>query len=266
LYDIAVKLFWTTFIAVLFLTPGCSSPNRSNGSFGGTFIGAVVASDGIVVASDSRSTFIDPDGRRIGYVDEMQKIYVDGGAAVAVSGLTSVEDELFSAFMQRHEFLMMRPVNEILFDLALRLPVRNANGVLLISAGFEQGQPMICAKGPLTPQSCRNSGYVVNKDSPALRRWKESLSGRSYKAAEAAAILERAIREAADLDAAIGGPIASLLLPNAGSPRWLTRPPDFHSWTRVCELVESHRSGRTTIFFTNSKDELESYLSRVCPR
>jgi hypothetical protein len=267
LYDITVKLLKVILIAVLLIASGCKSAETGpKGSFGGTFIGAVVASDGIVVASDSRSTFIDPDGRRIGYVDQMQKIYVDGGAAVAVSGLTSVEDELFSAFMERHDFLMARPVNEILFDLALRLPVRNANGVLLISAGFEHGQPTICAKGPLTPQSCRNSGYVVNKDSPALRRWKESLGGRPYKAAEAAAVLEKAIREAADLDAAIGGPIAELLVPSAGSPRWLSKPPNDNSWTRVCDVVDSHRKARTTIFFTNSKDELESYLSRVCPR
>lgn len=261
-----MKLLWTILLSGLITAAGCVPNGRSGGSFGGTFIGAVVAADGIVVASDSRSTFIDPDGKRIGYIDEMQKVYVDGGAAVAVSGLTSVEDELFSAFMQRHDFLMARPVNEILFDLALRLPVRNANGVLLISAGFDNGHPMICAKGPLTPQSCRSTGYVVNKDSPALRRWKESLDGRPYKAAEAASILERAIREAADVDAAIGGPIAALLLPKAGPPRWLTKPPNDHSWTRVCDVVDSHRSGTTTIFFTNSKDELESYLTRVCPR
>ena len=91
-------------------------------------------------------------------------------------------------------------------------------------------------------------------------------SAASAKAAEAAAILEKAIREAADLDEAIGGPIAELLVPSAGSPRWLSKPPSDNTWTRVCDVVESHRKARTTIFFTNSKDELESYLSRVCPR
>src|SRR4026207_1198877 len=75
---------------------------RDSGRFGGTFIGVIVAEDGIVVGSDSRSTFIDAGGQPVGYVDHMTKIYVSDGAAVAVAGLTSVEDELFSSFMRRN--------------------------------------------------------------------------------------------------------------------------------------------------------------------
>ena len=57
--------------------------------YGGTFIGAVICSDGIVVASDSRTTFMDGKGRPFAYVDGMPKIYADRGAAVAFSGMTS---------------------------------------------------------------------------------------------------------------------------------------------------------------------------------
>src|SRR5688572_6610065 len=85
-------------------------PRRSSAQFGGTFIGAVVAQDGVVIGADSRSTFVDGDGKRFGYVDRMQKVYVDHGAAVAVAGLTSVEDELFTSFMQRNDYLLAQPV------------------------------------------------------------------------------------------------------------------------------------------------------------
>ena len=45
--------------------------------YGGTFIGAVICEDGIVIASDSRTTFMDGAGRTFGYLDGMPKIYVE---------------------------------------------------------------------------------------------------------------------------------------------------------------------------------------------
>ena len=78
--------------------------------------------DGIVIGSDSRSTFVDDSNQPVGYVDRMPKIYVKHGAALAVAGLTSVEDELLSSFMRRNDDLLESPVNEILYDVALKLP------------------------------------------------------------------------------------------------------------------------------------------------
>jgi hypothetical protein len=243
-----------------------SSTTASKGTFGGTFIGAMVSADGIVVASDSRSTFIDKNGKHIGYIDGMPKIYVQHGAAVAVSGLTSVEDELFSAFMGRNNSLLARPVRDILYDVALRLPFRNATGVLLITAGFAEGSPTICAKTPTEPQSCLNSGYIANKNSPTLRRWFEARKGRLPSTDEAAAALGEAIRDAGDLDPTVGGPITLLLVSKSGPPRWLLNPPNDNGWSRVCDLVRAHRAGRTTILFTNTKQELDGYLNNACPK
>jgi 20S proteasome alpha/beta subunit len=241
------------------------SLRETSGQFGGTFIGAIVAEDGVVIGADSRSTFLDASGKRLGYVDRMQKIYVDHGAAVAVSGLVSVEDELFNSFMNRNSHLLARPVHEILFDLALKLPSRNTANVLLLSAGYVNGEPTICAKSPADAQSCRKAGYVASKTSGSLRRWSEARRGRVPSLAEAAAALEQAIQETADLDPAVGGPITLLVVPKTGAPRWLKNPPESNGWNRICDVVASHRTGRTTIFFTNTKDELDRYLNGACP-
>lgn len=225
-----------------------------------------MAADGVVIGSDSRSTFVDADGKHFGYVDRMQKVYVDHGAAVAVSGLTSVEDELFTSFMKRNDYLLKQPVNEILFDVALKLPFRNTTSVLLISAGYVNGEPTMCAKAPINPQSCGKSGFITNKTSAGLRRWLDARNGRIPSSSEAAAALEQAIMESADLDSTIGGPITLLLVPKSGEPRWLKNPPSDNGWTRVCDVVASYRSGRTNIFFTNTKDELDKYLNAACPK
>ena len=242
-----------------------SSARRDPGQFGGTFIGVIVAHDGIIMGSDSRSTFLDSSGKPVGYVDRMPKIYIDHGAALAVAGLTSVEDELFGSFIHRNPHLLKKPANEILYDVALQLPVRNTTNVVMISAGFVDGAPTICAKIPVEPQSCRKAGYFANKDSPGLRRWFQSRNGRPLATTEAAPALERAIREAADLDSAIGGPITLLSLSSDGTDEWIQNPPNDNGWTRVCDIVTSYRSGTTPIFFTDTKEKLDRYLAGVCP-
>ena len=242
-----------------------SSVPEEKGKFGGTFIGAIIAEDGIVMGSDSRSTFVDSAGEPMGYVDRMPKIYVRDGAAIAVAGLTSVEDELLSAFIRRNHDLLNSSVNEILFDVGLKLPIRNTNSVLMLSAGFANGEPLICAKVPVEPQSCRKSGYFANKNSPGLRRWYEMPHRYPVTTRDAAVTLERAIREASDLDTTIGGPITLLEISRSGS-RWLQNPPNDNGWTRVCDIVEAYRKGRVPIFFTDSKESLDRYLASVCPR
>jgi 20S proteasome alpha/beta subunit len=238
----------------------------STGRFGGTFIAVIVTQDGILVGSDSRSTFVTSTGKPVGYVDQMPKIYVNQGTAVAVAGLTSVEDELFSSFIRRNDYLLASSVSEILYDVALKLPFRNTTNVLLLSAGFVDDEPTICAKAPIEPQSCRKSGYFSNKESASLRRWYLSRNGETATTAEAARALQQAIREAADLDPTIGGPITLLFVPKFGTSRWLQNPPSDHGWTRVCDVVTDYRAGKARIFFTDTKEELDRYLGGICPR
>src|SRR4051794_29908080 len=164
--------------------------------YGGTFIGAVICSDGIVVASDSRTTFMDGAGKAFGFLDGMQKIYVDRGAAVAISGLSSLDGELFSSFTTRNRFLMLRPVNEILFGFLLYAPVANGNAIGMISAGYLDGAPTICAKTPALPQTCFSIGFISSKNSPVLRDTLKKLN-RLPTTAEASAALKAAIEESA---------------------------------------------------------------------
>jgi hypothetical protein len=253
-------LFTVGLLAMIPLSPS------NKGHFGGTFIGVIVAEDGIVMGSDSRSTFVDSAGKPVGYVDRMPKIYVKGGAAIAVAGLTSVEDELLSSFISRNDYLLDSSVDEILYDVSLKLPFRNTNSVLMLSAGLSGGEAMICAKVPIDPPTCRKSGYYTNKNSPGLRRWFEGRRGHVGTVREASEALEKAIREAADLDPTIGGPITLLELSNAGNPHWLQNPPNDNGWTRVCDVVAAYRKGRIPIFFTDTKEALDGYLAGVCPR
>ncbi len=232
--------------------------------FGGTFIGAIVCGDGIVIGADSRSTFLDSTGKQIGYVDGISKVFADQGTAFAVSGLTSVGGELFPAFVRRNDFLLARPSNEILFGVSLWLPLDNATHVLLLSAGFVDGQPTICARDPVNAQVCRNNGMITNKQSPSLNQWQSTLKS-PPSVQEAAIVLKQAILESAADDPTVGGPVSILHVRKNAAPEWIERGSQDTSWTRVCDIVKDYRANKVALGFTHSRDELDRFLAATCP-
>ena len=253
-------------LVILALTPALARPLAAQvPRFGGTFIGAIVADEGIVMVADSRSTFVDEAGVPIGYIDRMPKVFAHEGAAFAVSGLISVDGDLFSSFIKQNDFLLSRPIEEILTSVSLWLPFKNSSNVLLISAGYSaSAEPTICVRSPYDSQTCQKSGFITNRSSENLRRWLES-QHRAPSVAEAAAALKRAIREAAVTDGTIGGPLSVLLVPRSGQPRWLENPVYANDWTRVCDVVADYRRGRVHIAHIRSKQQLDRHLSAVCP-
>jgi hypothetical protein len=237
---------------------------QSGYQYGGTFIGAVICDSGVVIASDSRTTFMDAGGRAFGYMDGMPKIYVDQGSAIAVAGLFSLEGELFSSFVNRNHDLLARPVNEILFGFLVWMPFTNSNGVLMISAGFQDGKPAICAKAPVLPQTCSSTGFISNKNSPQLRDMLTKL-GRLPTAAEATAALKAAIQESSRVDPTVGGPVSILTLRPSAPPQWSDGPLTDGGLTLICDLVREHRAGRRRIISVGTPQELEQHLDAACP-
>jgi 20S proteasome alpha/beta subunit len=230
--------------------------------YGGTFIAAVICSDGIVIAADSRTTFLDTSGAPFAYLDGMPKIYVDRGAAVAVSGMTSMDGELFSSFVRRNHDLLSRPVNEVMFGFLLWMPLTTGNNVGMISAGFIDGKPMVCSKAPIVPQNCISSGFVSNKTSTVLRNSFAKL-GRLPTTQEAAAALTAAIDEYSKIDRSVGGPVSVLKLTGVAPPQWAGSPPTDPQLTHICDLVS--KRGRD-IVAVGSSEELQRQLNAACQK
>jgi len=230
--------------------------------YGGTFIGAVICSDGIVIAADSRTTFMDGRGNRFAFLDGTPKIFADRGSAVAISGMTSLEGELFSSFVNRNRFLLDRSVNEILFGFLLYVPFNNTNGMVMISAGFVDGKPMICAKTPIDPQNCAGTGFFSNKVSQVLRSNLAKLN-RAPTTAEGTAILKAAIEESGRTDASVGGPISILKLTSDAPPQWSGEVISDGGVTQICDLV---RRRRADIVSFGSKEDLDLHLSAACSK
>jgi 20S proteasome alpha/beta subunit len=230
--------------------------------YGGTFIGAVICSDGIVVASDSRTTFMDGEGNAFAYLDGMPKIFVNRDAAVAISGMSSLDGELFSSFARRNDDLLNRPVNDVLFDLLLHMPFTPGNNIAMLSAGFIDGKPMICSKPPIAPQTCSVSGFFTSKTAPLLRQAFESLN-RPPTVAEAAVALKADIEKASATDRGVGGSIIMLRLSNNAPPQWLAGPPSDGGAEKICDLV---RNRRAEIVPLVAQSSLDLHLKAACPK
>src|SRR3974390_1439735 len=74
------------------IRPARNAPIRIKGSF----VIAAVCKDGIIVASDSRGTLKDHQGRRIAYYDINQKIFPIGDKLIADTGYASLNDPKIS--------------------------------------------------------------------------------------------------------------------------------------------------------------------------
>jgi hypothetical protein len=133
------------------------------------------------MAADSRTTFMGGDGKPFGYLDRMPKISSRGARLLGFRAFSSLEGELFSSFLKRNDYLLARPVNEILFDFLLRMPWVNTGETIMIAAGF-----------------------IANKTSALLQQKLLGL-GRLPTSAEAAAALTAAIEEHAKTDLSVGG-------------------------------------------------------------
>lgn len=200
----------------------------------------------------------------MGYIDGLPKIYVGPSTGVAVSGLTSVDGELFSTFVDRNQFLLQRAVEEVLFGFSVWLPYENSVGVMLLSGGFINGKPTICSRSVFQSQACQDTGMISNKPSASLRAWVSALRA-TPKASEAAAALKQAIEESAHSDATVGGPISIVQLRLGQPPIWLENPPAPSRWKTVCDLVRDHRAAKVRIVPSSSQAELDRYLTGVCP-
>jgi hypothetical protein len=153
-------------------------------------------------------------------------------------------------------------VNEILFGFLLYVPFTNTNGIVMISAGFLDGKPMICSKSPIVPQNCSNSGSFSNKVSPVLRSSLSRLN-RTPTTAEATAILKAAIEESAQTDSSVGGPISILRLSSDGPPQWSGAVLSDGGVSQICDLV---RRRRADIVPVGSKEDLDVHLSAACSK
>lgn len=229
------------------------SPMRIKGSF----VIAAVCKDGIIVASDSRGTLKDNNGRRLAYYDVNQKIFPMGNSLIADTGYASLDDPKlsflsalmlqFAANERSHARVDQLPFSYFKYVDQV-LPAEGAQSAktqTLVFAGFDGAKPILCLyRGETSGKtSCRFSGYVSSprKQITGL----EKVGSLSFQ--QAATIMRKTIDDYATAisPGPVGGPVAVRVLTPSKS-EWWGQHPDWPHWNSFADLANDYRSGRVS--------------------
>ena len=249
--------------------PVNSAPIRVKGSF----VIAAICKDGIIVASDSRGTLKDREGRRIAYYDINQKIFPIGNKLIADTGYASLNDprlSFLSALMSR---FAKSPLSHVQIDQLPSSYFKYSNTVLpaagaesaklqtLLFAGFKKNRPIVCIYQGESNRTtrCRSSGYLSSPRQQILGLKKV----RSLSFQEAARFMQQAIDDyaAAVQPGSVGGPVVVRTITPSGSA-WFEKPPRWPNWETFNDLAEDYRTDRVSFQLMPgiSKTQLEMLI------
>lgn len=237
--------------ALLAAAPAPVPPVRIKGSF----VIAAICKDGIIVASDSRGTLKDHQGRRIAYYDVNQKIFPIGKSVIADTGYASLNDPKvsflsalmsdFASNLRAHTGVEQLPTSYFRYVNAT-LPANGADSAkvqTLMFAGYDASRPVLCIyKGESSRKMmCRSSGYFAspNVEVAGLER----VSSLSF--GQAARIMRRAISDyaAAINPGSVGGPVVVRVITPSRS-EWFGGHPSWPSWSSFADLARDYRASR----------------------
>ena len=221
----------------------------------GSFVIAAVCKDGIIVASDSRGTLKDHQGRRIAYYDINQKIFPVGDKLIADTGYASLNDPKISFLSTLMSNFAASPSSRVAVDalpdsyFAYASSVLPASGAAsarlqtLFFGGFKNGQPMLCMyQGETNRQTkCRLSGYLSSPGQTISKL--ENVGSLSFE--QAAQIMRKTIDDyaAAVQPGSVGGPVVIRTITKAASG-WLETPPQWPSWQSFADLAQDYKKDR----------------------
>ena len=221
----------------------------------GSFVIAVICKDGIIVASDSRGTLKDREGRRIAYYDLDQKIFPIGNKLIADTGYASLNDpklSFLSALMSR---FAKSPLSHVEVDQLPAAYFKYANSVLppagaesaklqtLIFAGFKKNKPVVCMYRGETSRTtkCRFSGYLSSPGQQIVGLKRAS----SLSFQDAAQFMQQAIDDYATAvqPGSVGGPVVVRTIAPSSS-YWFEKPPRWPDWETFSDLAKDYKADR----------------------
>ena len=255
------KLFLGSLIVTLLpSTPFCTVAGANSKQvqplrIKGSFVIAAICKDGIIVASDSRGTLKDREGRRIAYYDINQKIFPIGDKLIADTGYASLNDakvSFLSALMSRFSHSPLSQVdvdqlpNSYFKYVSIALPAAGAESAklqTLIFAGYDKTRPMLCVYEGESSRAikCRNSGYL---SSPHEQIFKfGNVSSLSFESA--AQIMKQTIDDyaAAVQPGLVGGPVIIRTITTSGST-WFRSLSHWPTWEAFTDLAEDYKNNR----------------------
>ncbi len=238
----------------------------------GSFAVVIICKDGIVVAADSRGTVQNSRGKRLGYYDDVQKVFVLNHSVLAYTGLDTIQNLYFGAVVRDFSKNSPKDVQQIAAAFSAysasfpaEAKTQLLNQKLLLAGYSETGEPTICyfsvaqTVGPA--EGCGHRGFIASDhcllDSVGAKKIGE------LDHSQAAVIARRAIIDYARAHhrPEIGGPVQVLWLRGSGVS-WLHQSPQ-HEWTYIHDFAHDYWLHKVNIHLYRgvSRAELERVIT-----
>ena len=212
---IMILLFISTFVNQLH----AKYIERENFLFHGTIIVAAICEDGILFASDSRSSFIlnkENSNKVYAYFENDKKIFEIGNYLIASSGISMLNNKFFRDIVSEYNFAYPQKEDiETTFNNFLDYLKTEQNvhdSVLeendIIIAGYENSKPKIIAQSKGRRLSQVNVAHMIHSDTE-LPRFVRFSQGIKLTCRNLAPAMEKAIYALAEYrnDNKFGGPL-----------------------------------------------------------
>jgi len=240
----------------------------------GSFVIAAICKEGIIVASDSRGTLKDRQGRRLAYYDINQKIFPIGNKLIADTGYASLNDPKISfltALMSRFADSSLSqvdvaqlPTSYFKFAAATLPPAgaESAKVQTLVFAGFQKSRATLCIYLGESNRTvhCSSSGYLSSPRQHILGL----ASVQSMSFMEAAQIMQKTIDDyaAAVQPGFVGGPVVFRTITASGS-KWFGTHPDWPNWGSFTDLAGDYEKDRIPFHLMPgiAKGQLDALIS-----
>ena len=226
---------------------------------GGSYDLAAICKDGIVIAADSRGTFLQKDAV-MAYFDTVQKVFPIKNCIVSVMGLIALNNRFISNYLK--EFELTLPNNLTPDTLLMRLylffkqkypAVMNDFARLhIICAGYKSAHANLCALDHGVRMTCVTDTATMSGDSLSQfkKYTREFCASKSCK--YVGQLMEKAIRNYIKKyrkGNEIGGPIMIIKISRAGNIEWIENKPTKSNWETANDFMKDFLNHKVTINF-----------------
>lgn len=234
----------------------------------GTFIYAVICEEGIVLTADSRANFSD-EGKRIFYIDNLQKLFVSGEFIIAYAGTKHSFRKFVESHISKMDDKVVFSPKDWMFQFALILQNEYSTqeyNLIMKNMGFiiggldEKGLPSLCGTKD-KELTYINEGIITNHN---LERDDLFFSKLNFQ--ESITVIKKDIQtyvKANNSELDIGGPLTTITMDNNGIIKYFENPKTI-IWTSFDEMKKYLLNNLDTIHPINNYtiDDAETVLNK----
>lgn len=254
------------FFIIFLLYAEHSFCQSQNGDIKGTILIGGIASDGVVIAADSRAGITDKSGQVVAYIDSVPKIYIIGAYPVAIAGSYDIGNKIVQRVTQeysKNNMAVNQDMKNIFKRLQYYLLSSHIDTMQIFFGGGYFGNKATVIDISSNHFRTETGGYIFN-DTDVTRILK-IYNDKIHTSEELRKIFEKVIYTVArenKKEDVVGGPISIVKILKNNKIVWLQN--DFSNmrpknYTALVDLIKAGKR-KLTLMPNHTREEVIGYM------